>query len=141
MIVKLLFIAIFTFVSTLSPPVLALPSEPESGNGMPPSVGLLPLIKYLQRLGIAGVKLDRTLQTSKFDPDSLQNIGRLSDDIEDLVTQATGEAATLEVLDPIRSSQLTKNALLMKPVFGHLLNVIAMEVSLQLSPIWSCQEG
>ncbi|PYI13875.1 hypothetical protein BO99DRAFT_346319 [Aspergillus violaceofuscus CBS 115571] len=123
-------LTILTLVSTLFSSVLALPgepSDPDSDDMIPPSGGFLTLVKTMQRLGIAGIKLDRTLEMSQITPEALQTIRQLTQDIENIVTQATAEADTLEVLDPIRSTKLTKNALPMKPVFGHLLKVISNE--------------
>ncbi|RAH70070.1 uncharacterized protein BO66DRAFT_438773 [Aspergillus aculeatinus CBS 121060] len=130
MLMKHLILTLLTLVSTLFGSVLALPgepSDPDSDDGAPPSGGFLPLVKTLQRLGIAGIKLDRTLEMSQITPETLQTIRQLTQDIENIVTQATAEADALEVLDPIRSTKLTKNALPMKPVFGHLLKVISNE--------------
>ncbi|RAH86357.1 hypothetical protein BO86DRAFT_142727 [Aspergillus japonicus CBS 114.51] len=132
MIMKHHLLTILTLVSTLFSSVLALPgepSDPDSDDMVPPSGGFLTLVKTMQRLGIAGIKLDRTLEMSQITPEALQTIRQLTQDIENIVTQATAEADTLEVLDPIRSTKLTKNALPMKPVFGHLLKVISNEVS------------
>ncbi|PYI32715.1 hypothetical protein BP00DRAFT_146109 [Aspergillus indologenus CBS 114.80] len=128
MIMKRHLLTLLTLVFTLFSSVLALPgepSDPDSGDRVPPSGGFLTLVKTMQRLGIAGIKLDRTLEMSQITPETLQTIRQLTHDIENIVTQATAEADTLEVLDPIRSTKLTKNALPMKPVFGHLLKVIS----------------
>ncbi|OJJ94699.1 hypothetical protein ASPACDRAFT_1860717 [Aspergillus aculeatus ATCC 16872] len=130
MIMQHLILTLLTLVSTLFSSVLALPgepSDPDFDDGVPPSGGFLPLVKTLQRLGFAGIKLDRTLEMSQITPETLQTTRQLTQDIENIVTQATAEADALEVLDPIRSTKLTKKALPMKPVFGHLLKVISNE--------------
>ncbi|PYH41109.1 uncharacterized protein BP01DRAFT_369386 [Aspergillus saccharolyticus JOP 1030-1] len=139
MFLKHVFVTLLTLGSFLLTPVLAFPGDSDSEDSLPPSAGLSPLLKTLQRIEISGIKLDRTLTTSEITAETLQTIRQLTDEIEGIVAQATTEAHALDVLDPFRSSKLTKSALPMKPVLGHLLNVI-VDVKEEICAADFCQD-